>query len=171
MMYSYFNKCLMDNVLKEWLLVTPHEDNQTPENFKFSLEKLFSTLLPDNAFLTQKEWMINSMKKPFGMKAKDFGNRLKTLNQFLTPMTHNKDKDTIFSDNNLKALLLKSMPTSWQNVYLLQGTCVTDNFLKMLVYFVQIQRITDTQTMSKSFSTTQELSTTGQHKLTHSNCG
>ena len=162
MMYSYFNKCLLDNALEEWRAVTPHEEDQTEENFKYSLEEWFSTLLPDNAFLTQKEWMTNSMKKPFGMKVKDFRNRLKTLNQFLALMPHNKGKDTIFSNNDLKALLLKSMPTSWQNAYALKGTQVTDDFYKMLAYFVQFQSITDTQTMSKSFSTAQELSTTKQ---------
>ena len=41
----------------------------------------------------------------------------------------------------------------------------------MLAYFVQFQNITDTQTMSKSFSTTQELSTWRQHKYTRTNRG
>ena len=103
MMYSYFNKCLLDNALEEWRAVTPHKEDQMEENFKYSLEEWFSTLLPDNAFLTQKEWMMNSMKKHFGMKVKDFGNRLKTLNQFLALMPHDEDKDTIFSDSDLKA--------------------------------------------------------------------
>ena len=80
MMYSYFDKCLLDNALEEWRLVTPREDDQTVENFKFSLEEWFNALLPDSAFLAQKEWMMNTMKKPFIMKVKDFGNRLKTLN-------------------------------------------------------------------------------------------
>ena len=62
-MYSYFDKCLLDNALEEWRSVMPHEGDQTKENFKFSLEKWFIALLPDNAFLTQKEWMTNSMKK------------------------------------------------------------------------------------------------------------
>ena len=66
--------------------------------------------------------MTNSMKKPFGMKVKDFGNRLKTLNQFVKLMPQDKDKETILSDNDLKALLLKSMPISWQNAYLLKVT-------------------------------------------------
>ena len=171
MMYSYFIKCLLDNGLEEWWLVTPHEDDQTPESFKFYLEERFSTLLPDNAFLTLKEWMTNTMKKPFVMRVKDFGNRLKTLNQLLTLIPHDKHKDMIFSDNDLKALLLKSMPTSWQYAYLLKGTCVTDDFCKMLAYFVQFQSITDTHTMSKSFSTAQELSTTRQYKYTCTNHG
>ena len=110
--------------------------------------------------------MTNTMKKPFGMKVKDFRNRLKTLNQFLTLMPHDKDKDLIFSDNDLEALLLKSMSISWQNPYLLEGTQVTDNFCQMLAYFVQFQSNTDSQTMSKSFSTAQELSTTRQYKNT-----
>ena len=73
MMFLYFNKCLMDNALEEWRLVTPHEDDQTTETFKYSIEEWFSMLLPDNAFLIQKEWMTNTMKKPFVMRVKDFG--------------------------------------------------------------------------------------------------
>ena len=38
-MYSYFDKCLLDNALEEWRSVTPHEDDQTVENFKFSDRK------------------------------------------------------------------------------------------------------------------------------------
>ena len=38
MMYSYFNKCLLDNALEEWRSVTPHEDDQTVKHFKFSLD-------------------------------------------------------------------------------------------------------------------------------------
>ena len=128
MMYSYFDKCLLDNALEEWRLVMPHEDDQTVKSFKFSLEEWFNALLPDSAFLAQKEWMTNTMKKPFIMKVKDFGNRLKTLNRFLTLMPHDDDKDSAFTDTDLKALLLKSMPLSWQNAYLLKGTRVSDDF-------------------------------------------
>ena len=127
-MYSYFDKCLLDNALEEWRSVMPHEDDQTVENFKFSLEEWFNALLPNNAFLSQKEWMMNTMKKPFIMKVKDFGNRLKTLNQFLTLMPHDDNKDSAFTDTDLKALLLKSMPLSWKNAYLLKGTRVSDDF-------------------------------------------
>ena len=38
-MFSYFDKCLLDNALEEWCLVMPHEDDQTVENFKFSCEE------------------------------------------------------------------------------------------------------------------------------------
>ena len=99
----------------------PHEDDQTIKNFKFSLEKWFIALLPDNAFLTQKEWMTNSMKKPFTMKVKDFANRSKTLNRYLTLMQNDDKIDTVFTDTDFRALLLKSMPSSWQNAYLLKG--------------------------------------------------
>ena len=100
MMYSYFDKCLLDNALEEWRSVMPHEDDQTVKNFKFSLKEWFIALLPDNAFLTQKEWMTNTMKKPFTMKVKDFGNRLKTLNLYLTLMPHSEEKDTVFTDTD-----------------------------------------------------------------------
>jgi hypothetical protein len=137
MMYSYFNNCLLDNALEEWCSVTPHEDDQTVKNFKFSLEEWFNTLLPNNAFLAQKEWMTNTMKKPFVVKVKDFVNRLKTLNCFLTLMPHDDNKDAVFTDTDLKALLLKSVPLSWQTAYLLKGTRVSDDFLQILSYFVQ----------------------------------
>ena len=61
-MFSYFDKCLLDNALDEWRSVTPHEDDQTVKNFKYSLEEWFMVLLPDDAFLAQKEWMANVMK-------------------------------------------------------------------------------------------------------------
>ena len=171
MMYSYFNKCLLDNALEEWCSIMPHDDDQTVKNFKFSLEEWFNALLPDNVFLAQKEWMTNTMKKPFIMKVKDFGNRLKTLNCFLTLMPHDDDKDAAFTDTDLKALLLKSMPLSWQNVYLLKGTRVSDDFWQMLSYFVQFQNITDNQTGTNTFSTSQGLNNERQHKYSRTSCG
>ena len=32
-MYSYFNKCIMDDALEEWHSVTPHEEDQTIKFF------------------------------------------------------------------------------------------------------------------------------------------
>ena len=101
-MIFYFDNCLLDNAPEEWCSVTPHDDDQTVKNFKFSLKEWFNALLPDNAFLAQKEWMTNTMKKPFIMKFKDFGNRLKTLNHFLTLMPHDDEKDAAFTDTDLK---------------------------------------------------------------------
>jgi hypothetical protein len=171
MMYSYFDKCLLDNALEEWRLVTPHEDDQTVENFKFSMEEWFNTLLPDNSFLAQKEWMMNTMKQPFVMKVKDFGNWLRTLNCFLTLMHHDDDKDVVFTDTDLKALLLKLMPLSWQNAYLLKGTRVSDDFQQRLSYFVQFQSITDNHTGLKVYSASQGLDSGKQHKYICTNHG
>ena len=49
------------------------------------------------------------------MNVKDFGNRLKTLNCFLTLMPHDIENDAEFTDTDLKEGLFKSMPLSWQN--------------------------------------------------------
>jgi hypothetical protein len=106
-MFSYFDKCLLDNALHEWRLVTPHEDNQTVENFKYSLEEWFTALLPDDAFLAQKEWMGNVMKKSYTIKVKDFGNRLKMLNRFLTLMPHDDKKRYCVYGYRLKSITFK----------------------------------------------------------------
>ena len=87
------------------------------------------------------------MQKPYNMKVKDFGNRIKTLNCFLALMPHDK-QDFMFTETDLKALLLKSMPFAWQNAHMLKGICATDNFCQMLLYFVQTQSIGDNQTRS-----------------------
>ena len=102
-------------------------------NRNVSFPELILDLIPrinflGTLFLTQKEWMTNTMKQPYTIKAKDFGNRLKTLNCCLALMPQDNKKDTVFTETNLKALLLKSMPSSWQNAYLLKGTQTTDNF-------------------------------------------
>ena len=114
---------------------------------------------------------MNTIKKPFIMKVKDFGKRLKTLNCFLTLMPHDDDKDAAFTDTDLKALLLKSMPLSWQNAYLLKGTRISDDFRQMLSYFIQFQNITDNPTGTKIFSTSQGLNNERQHKYSHTNRG
>ena len=150
LMFSYFNKCLTDSALEEWQLVTPHQDDQTIENFQYFQEEWLTPLLPDNAFVSQKEGMTNVMQKPYSMKVKDFGNIIKTLNCFLALMPH-EDQDFVFTDTDLKALLLKSMPLSWQNTYLLKGTRASINFCQILLYFVQSQSIGDSQVASKPF--------------------
>ena len=40
------------------------------------------------------------MNKPYIMKVKDFGNRLKTINQFLTLIPHDDKKDKMFTDTD-----------------------------------------------------------------------
>ena len=165
-MYSYFNMCLLDNALEEWHSVMPHDDDQAVKNFKFSMEEWFNALLPNNAFFAQKEWMMNTMKKLFIMKVKDFGS-LKTLNYFLTLMPYDNDNDMAFTDTDLEALLFKSMLLSWQNAYLLKGTRVSDDFWQMLSYFVQFQSITDNQTELKVYSASQGLDNGRQHKYSH----
>ena len=113
--------------------------------------------------------MTNTMNKPYIMKVKDVGNRLKALNCFLSLMPHDGEKDTAFKDTDLKALLLKSMPLSQQNAYFLKGTCISDDFQQMLSYVVQFQSITDKQTSMKVFSTSQSLDKKKKHKCICSN--
>ena len=151
-MFLYFNKCLLDYSLGEWQSVTPHEDDQTVENFRYVLKKWFSALLPNNTFLIQKVWMTNTMKKSFIMRVKDRGDMLKTLNWFLMQMLYDEDKDMIFTNMNLKALLLKSMPSTWQISYLLKGNTSLNIFWQMLAYLLQFQSITDAHTVTRSNS-------------------
>ena len=101
--------------------------------------------------------MTNTMKNPHIMKVKDFGNRLKTLGCFPTLMPRDDEKDSVFTDTDLKALLLKSKPSSWQNAYLSKGKCTPDDFLQILSYFVQLQSITDFKTDTKALSDSQIL--------------
>ena len=58
-------------------------------------------------------------------------------------MPHDHDEDSSFSEPDLKALLLKSVLTSWQHAYALKGTHTSDDYCHMLSYFVQYQLITD----------------------------
>ena len=111
------------------------------------------------------------MKKPYSMKLKDFGNRLKTLNCFLTLLPHDDEKDAALPNTDLKSLLLKSMPLSWQNVYLLKGKCISDSFQQIPSYFVEFQSITDYQLSTKAFSASQSLDYGNQHKYICTNCG
>jgi hypothetical protein len=94
--------------------------------------------------------MTNVMHKPYSMKVKDFGNHIKAFNYFLALMPHD-NQDSVSTDTNIKSLLLKSLPLSWQNAYLLKGTRSSDNFCQMLSYFVQSQFTGNSQVASKPF--------------------
>ena len=109
-----------------------HSDNQTAENIDFSFEEWLTSLLPDNAYVSQKEWMINMMQKPYTTKVKDFRNCLKTLSHLLHLILHHHDEDSSFSVLDLKALLLKSIPTSWHHAYALKGTFTSDDYCHMI---------------------------------------
>ena len=152
LMYLYFDKCLTDNALEELHSVTLLQDDQTIENFQSSQEKKewLTSILPGNAFVSQKEWMTNVMHKPYSMKVKDFGNHIKAFNCFLALMPHD-NQDSTSTDTDMNALLLKSLPLSWQNAYFLKGTCSSDNFCQMLSYFVQSQSTGNSQVASKPF--------------------
>ena len=63
-------------------------------------------------------------------------------------MPHDK-QDSTFTETDLQGLILKSMPLAWQKAYILKGTCATDNFCQMNLYFVQKQSIGDSQTRFK----------------------
>ena len=106
----------------------PHSDNQTAENFDYSSGEWLTSSLPDNPFVSQKKWTTNMMRKPYTIKVKDFGSHLKTLNCLLHLMPHDHDEDSSFSESDLKALLLKSMPISWQHAYALKGTRSSDDY-------------------------------------------
>ena len=86
-------------------------------------------------------------------------------------MSHGSKKDTMFMDIDLKALLLKSISLNWQNSYLLKGTHTSDDFCKMLSYFVQLQSIIETQTISRSGAISQNTENRNQHKYICTSCG
>ena len=67
-------------------------------------------------------------------------------------MLYDEDKDMIFTNMNLKALLLKSMPSTWQISYLLKGNTSLTIFWQMLAYLLQFQSITDAHTVTRSNS-------------------
>ena len=68
-LFNYFAKCLTMNALAEWHSVTPimHKE-QTKETFLSAQQAWLDSLLPHDAFLFQKEWMNNVLKKPYTMK-------------------------------------------------------------------------------------------------------
>jgi hypothetical protein len=61
----------------------------------------------------------------------------KVLIQPVLPDVEKDNEDSSFSELDLKALLLKSMPTSWQQADALKVTHTSDDYCDMLSYFVQ----------------------------------
>ena len=58
-------------------------------------------------------------------------------------MPHDQEVDSISSNSDFKALLLKTTPISWQDANALKGPCTLDDYCQMLTYFVHYQSISD----------------------------
>ena len=63
----------------------------TKDSFLMAQQTWLELLLPHDAFLFQKEWMNNTLKKPFTMKVQEFGNRLQVLNHLLDLFPHSEE--------------------------------------------------------------------------------
>jgi hypothetical protein len=116
-MHSYLHKCLTVKSLEEFQSVTPYQVDQTIENFEFSQEEWLTSFLLENTFDSQKKWMKNVIQKSYAMRVIDFGICIETLYCYLSLMLHSK-QDYISTGTDLKDILLKSMPLSWQNAYM-----------------------------------------------------
>ena len=65
-------------------------------------------------------------------------------------MTPHDKHNSVFTDTDLKALLMKSMPLSWQKNDMVKGKFASDNFCPSLLCFVQSQSIKNVEVASKS---------------------
>jgi hypothetical protein len=169
LMNPYFGKWLPDNALEEWCSVTPHQDDQSIQNFEYSQEEWLTSLLPNNASDSQKELVAIVMCKPYSMKVKDFGNCIKEFIWFLALMSLD-NQDYVFTDTDLKSLLLKFMPLSWQIAYTVKVRHISNNFFQMPSYFVQSQSIGDSQVSYNPFLSTATMHNGGR-QFSHGHTG
>lgn len=86
-------------------------------------------------------------------------------------MSHDEEMGMMFNDMDLMVLHLNSMPSTWQNSYLLKATGITDNFQQMPTYFVQYQSITDSQTATRQNPALAIWDQKKCHKYICTNCG
>ena len=163
-LFNYFAKCLTMNALAEWRIVTPlAQEDCTKDSFLTVQQAWLESLLPHHAFLCQKEWMNNTLKRPFTMKVQEFGNRLRVFNHLLD-LFPQSGEDRNFTDGELKTIFLTAMPLAWQQAYTLQGTRATDTYKELVAYFTTYQSIVDTNNHSKiTIPTEQMLSLRGQN--------
>ena len=80
---------------------------------------------------TSQITFLKHICKSYILMAKDFGKHNKTLNLFLALLPHD-NQNSVFTDTDLKAILLKIVLLFWQKTYVIKGTPTGDNPFKSI---------------------------------------
>ena len=93
---------------------------ETPDNLKKCLEAVTKTVLPLKALQTQKRYMRRMLRKPQGMKIRDYFGRYLELNNYLDMFPPFKENQKMPIDEILEHAEFV-IPSLWQRQFVLQG--------------------------------------------------
>jgi hypothetical protein len=101
-------------------------------------------LLPEDVYENQKNY-IETVKKPFNLPVRDFVKRLRQLAAYL-PEFPKPQGSTFISDNDMKNIIFRGMPSAWQENFAHANMRITTVTLaQMTDYLASEQVIADTR--------------------------
>ena len=110
-LYTALRKSLSGNILNEWLDIMAARATQDYNSFKEDLWALTERQIDEDSFCKQKKY-LESTKKPRVMKSKEWINRLKMINNYLSRMQRGKQK---YTDQELiKKIIWNTIPEAWE---------------------------------------------------------
>ena len=141
--FTNFRKCLRDVARDDWDTAKATFPI-TEEGFNGTLEAWKQMLLPEDVYENQKNY-IETVKKPFNLPVRDFVKRLRQLAAYL-PEFPKPQGSTFISDNDMKNIIFRGMPSAWQENFAHANMRITTVTLaQMTDYLASEQVIADTR--------------------------
>ena len=90
--------------------------HESLENFELIIKKVASAVFPLRAYSIQKQAMRRYMRKPQGMKIRDYVDRLLEINNYLKyfPTKTGENPATVLPEDEIMDILTYGIPNTWQ---------------------------------------------------------
>jgi hypothetical protein len=114
----------------------PEEQTKTVANFGLCLQAVVRHIFPRSALSVQKHYMRRFMRKPRGMKIRDYVARVVEINHYLNEFPPFGETHKLAADEVLD-LLEYGVPTPWQKTMVMHGFVPMDHTTAEFVEFCE----------------------------------
>lgn len=118
--YALIRRLLIGDALTAFNSKAMAAGTETIDHFKIAIQGLISHVFPNRALLLQKQYMRRYLRKPLGMKIRNFMSRLVEINEYLTLFPPFGDNQKLPMDEVLEIAEFAS-PSKWQKVMHMHG--------------------------------------------------
>ena len=118
--YNMTRRLLEGDALAAFNVAATTHGNETNENFLRSIDDMTAHIFPARALQMQKRFMRRFLRKPAGIKTREFVARVNEMNNFLREFPlPNGEAATALPKDEILDLLEFGVPNSWQKQFLM----------------------------------------------------
>ena len=96
-------------------------ENLTENNFQQAIKDFLKAIMPHNCLAKQRRYLLFAVRKPLGMRVREYVQQLKEKNEDLVRYPPDFDEKQKLPDDIVAAIRDNSLPITWRKQAILQG--------------------------------------------------